>query len=214
MGNKIYSKVFLWMFIGLLITFATGYIVSTNENILYNVFSKGTYFILIIIELVLVIVLSAKITKMKTTTARIIFILYSFITGLTFGSIFVAYKITSIITIFLIAAILFGLFAILGYISKIDLTKFSTYLFMVLLGMIICIVINMIVKNSVFDLLISCISLVIFLGFTAYDIQKIKKISNIIDNEDNFVIIGALELYLDFINIFLDLLRLFGNSRD
>ena len=91
-NNKVFGKVFMWMFIGLLITFLTGYVVSSNDNMLYNIFSGGTYFILIIIELVLVVYLSARIHKMQVTTARIVFILYSFVSGLTFGSIFIVFK--------------------------------------------------------------------------------------------------------------------------
>lgn len=210
-NNKIFSKIFMWMFIGLLVTFLTGYIVSINNNMIYNIFSKGTYFILVVIELILVIVLSARIQKMQPTTAKIVFLLYSFVTGLTFGSIFVVYKLTSIMIIFLISALLFALFALIGNFTKIDLTKIGTILLMMLLGIVICSIINIFLNNSIFDLIISCISIIIFLGFVAYDIQEIKKLGYSIEDEDKLAIIGALELYLDFINIFLDLIRIFGN---
>ena len=210
-NNKIFGKVFMWMFIGLLVTFLTGYVVSVNDNMLYNIFSGVTYFLLIIIELVLVIFLSARIKKMQVTTARIVFILYSFVTGLTFGSIFVVFELTSIILVFLIAASLFGLFALIGYFTKLDLTKLGTILLMMLLGVVICVIVNMFLNNSTFDLVISCISIIVFLGFTAYDIQKIKLLAYEFEEEGKVAIIGALELYLDFINIFLDLLRIFGN---
>lgn len=210
-NNKIFSKVFMWMFIGLLVTFLTGYIVSINDTMIYNIFSKGTYFLLVILELVLVIVLSARIHKMQTTTARILFILYSFVTGLTFGSIFVVYSITSIMLVFIIAAVLFGIFALIGNFTKLDLTKIGTILLMLLLGVVICTIVNMFLNNSMFDLVVSCISIAIFLGFVSYDIQKIKKLSLEIEDENKLAIIGALELYLDFINIFLDLLRVFGD---
>ena len=210
-NNKIFSKVFMWMFIGLLVTFLTGYIVSINDTMIYNIFSKGTYIVLVILELVLVIVLSARIHKMQTTTARILFILYSFVTGLTFGSIFVVYSITSIMLVFIIAAVLFGIFALIGNFTKLDLTKIGTILLMLLLGVVICTIVNMFLNNSMFDLVVSCISIAIFLGFVSYDIQKIKKLSLEIEDENKLAIIGALELYLDFINIFLDLLRVFGD---
>lgn len=210
-NNRIFSKVFMWMFIGLLVTFLTGYIVSVNDTMIYNIFSKGTYFLLVILELVLVIVLSARIHKMQTTTARILFILYSFVTGLTFGSIFVVYNITSIMLVFIITAVLFGIFALIGNFTKLDLTKIGTILLMLLLGVVICTIVNMFLNNSMFELVVSCISIVIFLGFVAYDIQKIKKLSLEIEDENKLAIIGALELYLDFINIFLDLLRIFGD---
>ena len=209
-NNKVFEKVFMWMFIGLLITFLTGYVVSSNDNILYNIFSGGTYFILIIIELVLVVYLSARIHKMQVTTARIVFILYSFVSGLTFGSIFIVFKMSSIMLIFLITAILFGIFALIGRFTKLDLTKVGTILLMMLLGIVICTFVNVFLKNDTLDLFVSYISIIVFLGFTAYDMQKIKMLSYEFDDEDKIAIIGALELYLDFINIFIDLLRIFG----
>lgn len=209
-NNKVFGKVFMWMFIGLLITFLTGYVVSSNDNMLYNIFSGGTYFILIIIELVLVIYLSARIHKMQVTTARIVFILYSFVSGLTFGSIFIVFKMSSIMLIFLITAILFGIFALIGRFTKLDLTKVGTILLMMLLGIVICTFVNVFLKNDTLDLFVSYISIIVFLGFTAYDMQKIKMLSYEFNDEDKIAIIGALELYLDFINIFIDLLRIFG----
>ena len=209
-NNKVFGKVFMWMFIGLLITFLTGYVVSSNDNMLYNIVSGGTYFILIIIELVLVVYLSARIHKMQVTTARIVFILYSFVSGLTFGSIFIVFKMSSIMLIFLITAILFGIFALIGRFTKLDLTKAGTILLMMLLGIVICTFVNVFLKNDTLDLFVSYISIIVFLGFTAYDMQKIKMLSYEFDDEDKIAIIGALELYLDFINIFIDLLRIFG----
>lgn len=209
-NNKAFGKVFMWMFIGLLITFLPGYVVSSNNNMLYNIFSGGTYFILIIIELVLVVYLSARIHKMQVTTARIVFILYSFVSGLTFGSIFIVFKMSSIMLIFLITAILFGIFALIGRFTKLDLTKAGTILLMMLLGIVICTFVNVFLKNDTLDLFVSYISIIVFLGFTAYDMQKIKMLSYEFDDEDKIAIIGALELYLDFINIFIDLLRIFG----
>ena len=209
-NNKVFGKVFMWMFIGLLISFLTGYVVSSNDNMLYNIFSGGTYFILIIIELVLVVYLSARIHKMQVTTARIVFILYSFVSGLTFGSIFIVFKMSSIMLIFLITAILFGIFALIGRFTKLDLTKAGTILLMMLLGIVICTFVNVFLKNDTLDLFVSYISIIVFLGFTAYDMQKIKMLSYEFDDEDKIAVIGALELYLDFINIFIDLLRIFG----
>jgi len=214
MENKLYPKVFMWMAVGLLVTFLTGFIVSTNENMLLSIFGGGKYFFFIIAELAVVIFLSARIHKMKATTARICFILYSFLTGLTFSSIFVVYELESIMLIFLVAAFLFGVFAIIGYKTNIDLSKLGTILIMLLLGIIVCTVVNIFLGNETFDIIICIVSIVVFLGFVAYDIQKIKRLENSMMEEDKIAIIGALELYLDFINIFLDLLRLFGNSRD
>jgi len=211
--NKIFSKIFFWMFIGLAITFGVGYYVSLNENMLYNVFSKY-YWFFIIAEIVVVIWLSARINKMQPMTAKILFCLYSFITGLTFSSIFVVYEMMSIMLIFGITSLIFLIFALMGYYTNIDLTKFGVYLFMALIGVIICSLINIFVGSYKFDLGITIVCLIIFIAYIAYDMQVIKKRLYHISNEDNLAIYGALQLYLDFINIFIRLLRLFGKSRD
>lgn len=211
--NKTLSKVFTWMFIGLLITFLTGYYVSLNEFALARIFSGYTYIFIAIIEFILVIYLSARITKMSPTTARICFLLYSFITGITFGAIFIVYEITSIIYTFLITAVVFGICALVGKTTKLDLTKMGSYLIIGLIGVIICSFVNIFLKSSGFEMLLSIITIIIFLGLTAYDIQKIKRLEGIIP-EENLPIYGALELYLDFINIFIELLRFFGKAND
>ena len=211
--NNVLSKVFTWMFIGLLITFMTGYYISLNEIALAKILSGYTYLFIAIIEFALVIYLSARITKMNPTTARICFLLYSFITGITFGSIFIVYEITSIIYTFLITAVTFGLCALVGKTTKLDLTKIGSYLIIGLFGVIICSIVNIFLKSSGFEMLLSVITVIIFLGLTAYDVQKIQRLEGIIP-EENLPIYGALELYLDFINIFIELLKLFGKARD
>jgi len=213
MENKIYSKVYLWLFIGLLVTFLTGAYTATNEDALAVIFSNGYYWIFALIELGLAIFLSARIHKMQPTTAKISYLLYTFFSGLTFASLFVVYKLESIILVFAVTAILFLIFAAFGRFTKIDLSKVGTYLIMMLIGIILCTIINLFLQNSTFDIIISAASVIIFLGFIAYDIQKIKRLNGYIA-EDNLAIIGAFELYLDFINIFIDLLRLFGKSDD
>ena len=212
--NNVFKKVYMWMFIGLLLTFATGYFVSTNENMVYKIYSTSLYWILAVIEIILVIVLSARIGKMNITTSRIMFLTYSFVSGLTFSSIFIAYNMSSIIFVFLISALLFLIFAILGYVTKLDLTSVGTFLLMALIGIVICSIINIFVGNGTFEIVICSISILIFLGFTAYDVNKIKQLQDIYPDEDSLAIVGALELYLDFINIFLDLLRIVANNRD
>ena len=212
-SKNVFSKVFMWMFIGLAITFGIGYYVSINPNMLFNVFGSY-YWLLVIAELVVVIWLSARIRKMKPTTAKILFCAYSFLTGLTFSSIFVVYEISSIIYVFGITALLFLIFALIGYFTKIDLTKIGVYLFMALLGVIICSIINIFVGSETFDLGITIVCLIVFIIYIAYDMQIIKRNLYLIPEEDNLAIYGALQLYLDFINIFLRLLQLFGRSRD
>lgn len=212
MENKLIAKSFLWMFVGLLITFATGIVVASSERMLTTVFSGWTYIILVIAELIIVFYLSARVLKMSKTQARIWFMLYSFVSGLTFSSVFVTYKVTSVIYVFLIAAALFGIFGLIGYKTKFDLTKIGTYLLMALFAIILCMLVNMFIGSGTFDLIISIVCVLLFLGITAYDVQKIKHLSETNLPEDSLAIIGALELYLDFINIFLHLLSVIGDS--
>lgn len=214
MGNKLFSKVFAWMFIGLIITFATGFYVAMHPNMLYNIFSTGLHFGLLILEIVLVVWLSARSHKMKFSTASIVYVIYSVVTGLTFSSFFVIYELGSIMFIFALTALLFGIFALLGYTTNTDLSKFSTIFLMGLIGIILATIINIFLNNSMLEIIISWVSIVLFLGITAHDIQKIKALSNVITDENAIAIIGALDLYLDFINIFIDLIRIFGKTRD
>lgn len=214
MGNKLFSKVFAWMFIGLIITFATGFYVAMHPNMLYNIFSTGLHFGLLILEIVLVVWLSARSHKMKFSTASIVYVIYSVVTGLTFSSFFVIYELGSIMFIFALTALLFGIFALLGYTTNTDLSKFSTIFLMGLIGIILATIINIFLNNGMLEIIISWVSIILFLGITAHDIQKIKALSNVITDENAIAIIGALDLYLDFINIFIDLIRLFGKTRD
>ena len=209
------AKTFGWMFIGLLVTFLTGYVISMNPNMLLNVMSTTGLILIVIIEFALVIFLSARITKMKPITAKISFLLYSFVSGLTFSSIFIAYEMSSIIFVFLITAVLFAIMAVVGAFTKIDLTKLGTYLLMALFGVILCTIVNIFLNSSSLDLIISIVIILIFIGFTAYDVQRISRLSDMnLIAEDNLAIYGALELYLDYINLFLQLIRFFGNNND
>ena len=213
MKNNLYSKMFMWMFVGLLMTFLVGYYVSTNENMIYNIFATKFYWVIYIAEIVTVIVLSARILKMSKNGAIFGFLLYSFLSGLTFSSIFLTFKMSSIIFIFLITALVFLIFALIGYFTKINLTKLGTILFMGLIGILIASIINIFVQSQTFDLILVIIGIIVFIGYIAYDINKVKRLEGQID-EDKLSIIGALELYLDFINLFIRLLQLFGKNKD
>ena len=212
--NQLLSKTFLWMFVGLLVTFLTGYVVSINENMLLSIFGGSIFWLIIILEFALVIFFSARVHKMKPTTAKICFLLYSFVSGLTFSSVFVGFELGSVMYVFLIAAVIFAIFGAIGYFTNVDLNKISVYLLMGLFAILVCMIVNIFLNNSTFDLIISIITLLIFFGFTAYDIQKVKILSNAGIDHDVVAINGAFELYLDFINIFLHLLSIIGNSRD
>lgn len=211
---KVVPKIFGWMFLGLLVTFVTGFILSMSPYAVNNVLSSLGGFgiiLLAIIEIGLVIFLSARINKMSPLTAKICFLIYSFVTGFTFSVIFIAYDMQNIIFTFLIAAVVFALFALIGMTTKKDLTKLGTYLFMILLAVIICLIVNIFMQNSTFDLIISIVMVLIFFGFTAYDTQTTLKMQGMME-EDNLAIYGALNLYLDFINIFLNLLDIFNRD--
>lgn len=213
MQNRLLPKVFGWMFIGLLLTFITAYYISINEYTFYKIFSGSGYLIFILLELGLVLFLSARVHKMNPNTAKIVFMLYSVVSGVTFSSIFIVYNLQSIIILFLSAAILFGIFALIGYFTRVNLDRLGTFLIMALVAVLICIIVNIFVGNNTFDIIISSICLIVFVLFTAYDIQKIKKLGSL-SLSDNAAIIGALELYLDFINIFISLLDIFGRGKD
>ena len=155
---------------------------------------------------------------MGSGTAVVSFVLYSIINGLTLTPIFLIYTGTSIATVFLITAATFGISAFIGKVTKMDLSKFGSYLMMALIGLIVAGLVNLFMQNTMLDFWISVIGIVVFIGLTAYDVQKIKDMSTHMSGSDDEIVkklavIGALELYLDFINIFIKLLRLLGRSR-
>lgn len=210
-NNRIFTKVYCWMFIGLLISFITGYYVSTKPNMVYNL--GNGYILLAIAEIAVCIWLSAGIKKMQVQTAKILFCLYSFLTGLTFSFIFVNFLMESIIMVFGITSLIFGLMALLGHFAKIDFTKLGSILLMGLLGIIIVSIINIFIGSETLNLGLIIIGIIIFMCYIAYDIQKVKYLVNELD-EEKAAIICAFELYLDFINLFIKLLRLLGKSKD
>lgn len=210
MKNEFLSKVFKWFGLGLLITFIVSYLVSNNLMLLSLIFNGYGYIIILILEIVLAIWLTTRIRKMDSKLTKILYISYTALTGLTFSSIFIIYEITSIIWIFLVSAIIFFVFAMIGKNEKIDLSKFGIYLFIGLIGIILLNIINIFIMNNTLDIILCIIGLIIFIAYVAYDINKIIKYY---DDTDNMAVIGAFELYLDFINIFIKLLRLFGKER-
>lgn len=212
MKNSLFSKTFLWMAIGLALTFATGFAVSQFPKMLYSIFGGYGYWIFVIVEFLLVIFLSAKVMDLNPTTAKIAFLLYSFVSGLTFSSIFVVYHLNSIMFVFLISAAVFGIMALIGNKTSLDLTKIGTYLFMGLFAAIITALINMFIGSDTITLVVSIVCVILFIGITAYDVQKIKQLSDSGLPEENLAIYGALELYLDFINIFIHILSIIGDK--
>lgn len=167
--------------------------------------------------LILVFVMSARIDRMSKGTMTAIFVLYSVLMGMSLSFIFLAYSSAVIVKTFLITAGMFGVMAVAGFTTKTDLTKFGKIMFMGLIGLIIATLVNLFTKSAMFDYVISFIGVLIFTGLTAFDVQKLKQIgtTNLGENDTvtKIAIWGALSLYLDFINLFLYLLRIFG-SRD
>lgn len=212
MENKVIAKSFFWMFVGLLITFITGFTLCQSAGNM-TMGLGALVLISIVLQFILVIVLSVRVFKMKPLTAKIIFIVYSLVTGVTFSSIFAYYEMSSIILVFALASAIFLLMSLIGYTTKLDLSKVGSYLLFGLITVIICSIINIFWINDTFTTIICIISILVFLGLTAWDVQKIKRLGEQ-NNVENVAIYGALELYLDFINIFLDLLKLFGKSKD
>lgn len=211
MENKFYSKVFLWLFIGLLLTFGSGYLTTLSPTIFNLLFNGYGSIIIFILQIALCIFLSARVRNMNPVVAKVCYLAYALLTGVTFSTIFMLVKVPSIIFIFLVTSILLGIFALLGYKTKIDLTKISTYLFIGLIGIILLELINIFIMSGTLNIVICIISIVIFLGYIAFDMQRIKEYAEK-GAGDNYAILGAFELYLDFINIFLDLLELFGDN--
>ena len=214
--SKFFSKVYLWMFIGLLISGGVAYYTSITPSMIKFVY--GSYGWILITELIVVIAFSALRKKVSPGIAKVLFVTYAAISGLTLSSIFLVYKIQSIGMVFLSSALMFGILAAYGYITKTDLSSFGKILLFALLAIIIMSVINIFAHNGTFGIIISIISIVVFLGLTAWDMQALKAMYNYYDSDEKelgkIAIYGALDLYLDFINIFLQLLNLFGKSKD
>lgn len=212
-------KVFVWMTLALAITGLTAYGVATSPTILSLIFSsKVTFFGLIIAEFALVFAISGAINRLSLSTATLLFILYSVVNGATLSTIFFAFSVATIGKVFFITAGTFGAMALVGYTTKTDLTSMGKLLFMALLGIIIASVVNMFVGSSGLDLILSYVGVLVFVGLTAYDTQKIKQMCQSApdagESTQKLALIGALSLYLDFINLFLYLLRIFSNNRD
>ena len=211
--RKVYGK----MALGLLATAISSFLVLSSPAVMNVLFSNvATMWILFAAELGLVIYLSARIDKLSSGTATALFYVYSILNGLALSPIFLIYTGASIATTFAITAGTFGAMSIFGYVTRQDLSKIGSFLFMALLGLIVCVVVNMFMHNSMFELLISGAGVLIFVGLTAWDTQAIKRMCAEADPSmmGKVATMGALTLYLDFINLFLYLLRFFGSSRD
>ncbi|HCV43746.1 MAG TPA: hypothetical protein DGH68_09710 [Bacteroidetes bacterium] len=211
-------KVYGWMMAGLMVTGIVSLLTLYTPGLLELVFSsRWVYLGLFIGQLGLVVYLSARIEHMSAATATMVFVGYSALTGLTLSVIFLVYTAESLATTFFVTAGTFGLMSAYGYVTKRDLTGFGSFLMMGLIGMVLASVVNMFFNNSTVYWITTYIGILIFVGLTAYDTQKIKQMSALGleggEMEQKGAIMGALRLYLDFINLFLLLLRLMGNRK-
>ncbi len=209
-------KVYNWMALGLALTGAVAFAASSYTPLMEAIYGTPLKWVVILAPLALVFFFSFRIHKMSAGTAQAVFWLYAALNGLAFSFIFLAYTGTSIAKVFFISAATFGAMSLYGYTTKRDLSGFGTFLFMGLIGIIIASVVNIFRASSALGFAISVIGVLIFVGLTAYDTQKIKEMYDASDDGEVLAkkgIMGALSLYLDFLNIFMFLLQLFGDRR-
>ncbi len=218
--NTFIRSVYNWMAVGLALTGAIAWGVANSPDMVRLLFGNQILFFgLVIIELGLVFFLSARIAKIQASTATTLFVAYSALNGLTLAAIFFIYTRSSIASVFFVCAATFVATSVFGWVSKKDLTGVGNFMFMGLIGIIIASVINIFLKSPGMNMIISYIGVIVFVGLTAYDTQKLKRmaVSQPVDASGAMVrkgaILGALALYLDFINLFLMLLQILGNRK-
>ena len=208
-------KVYVWMTLALILTGVTAYGVANSPGVLMTLYSNQILFWgLIIVEFALVIGITAAINKLSLTMATLMFVLYSVINGAMLSSIFMIYTMSSITSVFFITAGTFAVMAFIGYTTKADLTSMGKILIMALIGIIIATVVNIFLKSTGLEMILSYLGVLVFVGLTAYDSQKIKQMLLMApdagEGAQKLALLGALTLYLDFINLFIYLLRIFG----
>ncbi|WP_244833491.1 Bax inhibitor-1/YccA family protein [Clostridium sp. BJN0001] len=212
------NKTFTYMATGLLVTFVIGFFISQSINLRTLILTKPQLSIgLAILEVALVLILSRRINKMSASSALMMFFLYSILNGLTFSAIFVVYDLSSIMQVFILASIMFFCCAMAGKLTNKDLSSLGRISIMAVIGIIIATVFNFFINSEGLSMIISYVAVAVFCALTAYDMQTLKRIHNQIyysdaESANKYAILGALTLYLDFINLFLHLLRLFGND--
>ena len=218
--SALMRKVYIWMTMGLAMTGLTAAYVATNQRLMETIFSNRlTFFGLIIAELALVFILSSRIMRMSFPTAGLMFAAYSILNGATLSVIFLAYSTDVIATTFLVTAGTFGAMSLAGFIIKRDLSAMGRFFFMALIGLIIASIVNIFVASSALYWGITYLGVLLFAGLTVYDTQKIKMMflehgNEVNNNTMKLALLGSLTLYLDFVNLSLYLLRIFGGNRN
>lgn len=212
------QKTYLWMAMALAITGLTSYVVATNPTLMGLMFQyPNAIWLFFIAEIGLVIALSAAIEKLSLAVATLMFILYAVLNGVTFSTLFYVYTMGSLASTFFITAGTFGAMSVVGFFIKKDLSAMGKILLMALMGIIIATIVNIFVGSRGLDMIVTYLGVLIFVGLTAYDTQKIKKMfvmaPDASAHTQKYAVLAALTLYLDFINLFLYLLRIFGNRK-
>ena len=212
-------KVYVWMTLALVITGFTAFGIAENPGLVYTIVTNRLLFWGPVIgEFALVLAIYSAIGRLSATAATLLFVLYSIVNGATLSVIFLAYTMTSIASVFFITAGTFAVMAFIGYTTKTDLTSFGKMLMLGLIGIILATVVNIFIGSSMLNMIVSYVGVVVFVGLTAYDSQKIKnllyQVDNMSEEAQKLALLGSLTLYLDFINLFLMLLRIFGGNRD
>ncbi len=218
--NALLRAVYNWMVVGLGISGLTAYFTANSPAVLNLIFGNSfTMILLIVAELGMVYAISGGVRNLRVSTATTLFMLFSFVNGLTLSAVLLAYTYESIATTFLVTAGTFGATSLFGYVTKKDLSSWGNFLFMGLIGIIIASVVNIFLSSSTMGWIITYAGILIFVGLTAYDTQKIKRLNATVSPADGesygrLALIGALMLYLDFVNLFLLLLRVMGGRRN
>ena len=211
------GRVYAWMFLGLLVTAGTAFVVASSAPLIEAlILNRLVFWILVFGQLGLVFYLSARVEKISPTTAGVLFIVYSATVGITTSVILLAYTGASLFSTFVVTAGMFGALALFGTFTKKSLAGVGQFMFMGLIGLIIASVVNLFVLSSAVDFVISVIGVLVFTGLTAWDAQRLKQMAVALPDGrvGSYAVVGALSLYLDFINLFFFLLRFMGNRRD
>ena len=213
--NKLFGKTFFLMFLGLLGSAIVAWY-TYSSGLFLNIVLQGRFSVLLILELVAVLLFSFLFRKLPPVVVGILYFVYSMLNGVTLATVFAVYELSSVIYLFVISALVFGVFAIIGYKTNKDLSSWGPYITVFLIAGIILSIINLfIIQSSGFDLFVDWLILALFCGVTIYDINKIKMLQNVPDiDQEKIYIYCAMQLYLDFINIFLRILSIFGKRRD
>ena len=211
--NSAMARVYGHMGLAVIISMVASMLVASSPAVMAVLFGTGLKWVVMFAPLVAILGMSLAYERMSKTTLQ--FLLYGFavLMGLSFSTIFIVYQIGSIVSAFMGAAILFGTLSFYGYFTKKDLSSWGTFLLVGLIALIITSIVNIFIGSSILAMTLSAISIIIFLGLTAYDTQRIREMVTY-DNDGKAEVMGALSLYLNFINIFLSLLQLFGNKND